>query len=319
MNRVLITGITGFVGEHLAKKLLSEGYEVWGTSRSGSPDFFAKKHVNIVNIDFHNEVMIRDFLNKVLPDQIYHLAGQSSVKESWENKKDTFDTNVNMFINLLEAVRKSEVCSTVKVLSVGSSEEYGKVQEENIPIHERVSLNPISPYGISKATASMLARHYFNSYGVHIVHVRPFNHIGPGQRLGFVVSDFSNQIVRIERGEQDNVIKVGNLEAQRDFTDVRDIVAAYVTLLEQNTGFGDVINVCSSKAIRIQKILDDLVSLSKVSIDIEIDKDRLRPADIPIYVGDNSKIVRIGWEPRIPLTTTLNDVLQYQRDRNNRW
>ncbi|OMC77644.1 hypothetical protein BK125_14045 [Paenibacillus odorifer] len=317
--RALITGTTGFVGQHLASYLINNGIEVWGTTRDYLNEVNLVEGVKIVPVDFENIESLVKVLDDIQPDFIYHLAGQSSVIDSWTDKTATFQSNVNLTLNLLEAVINSEIKGNVKVLTVGSAEEYGGPDEECSPITEDARLKPTSPYGISKATVGMLARHYFIAYGLKIIHVRPFNHIGPGQRVGFVVSDFSNQIVRMERGQQNNVISVGNLSAQRDFTDVRDIVRAYYLLLnrEEVTDWGECVNVCSGTATSIQSILDTLLSLSQTNIDVVIDSNKLRPVDTPVFIGDNTKLKKFtSWEPTINLTQTLSDVLKNLRDQS---
>jgi GDP-4-dehydro-6-deoxy-D-mannose reductase len=317
--RALITGATGFVGQHLASYLLNNGYQVWGTSRINSGEINNVEELEILFIDFDDMTSIIDMLNTVQPDHIYHLAGQSSVKDSWSDKVGTFQSNVNLTMNLLEAVLQSEVKEKVSILTVGSSEEYGGYTSGSNPILEDTQLKPSSPYGISKATVGMLVRHYFTAYNMRVIHTRPFNHIGPGQRLGFVVSDFSNQIVQIEKGRQEKVISVGNLSAKRDFTDVRDIVRAYYLLLNQvnNSAWGESVNVCSGEAISIESILDTLLTLSNSSIDVVVDSNKLRPVDIPVFTGDNTKLKELtGWQPNINLTQTLSDVLKILRDQS---
>ncbi|MRN54364.1 GDP-mannose 4,6-dehydratase [Paenibacillus monticola] len=317
--KALITGATGFVGQYLASYLINNGYEVWGTTRINSREINDIQAMEIVSVDFDDIAGTIEVLDKIQPDQIFHLAGQSSVRDSWTNKMETFQSNVNLTIQLLEAVMQSVVKEKVSILTIGSSEEYGGFDTSGTPISEETLLKPTSPYGISKATVGMLVRHYFTAYNLKIIHARPFNHIGPGQRLGFVVADFSNQIVEIERGHQENIISVGNLSAKRDFTDVRDIVRAYHLLLNQKENFawGESVNVCSGIATSIQNILDSLLSLSHSSIDVVVDSEKLRPVDIPLFTGDNSKLKSLtGWHPAIGLTQTLNDVLKILRDQS---
>ncbi|WP_261302651.1 GDP-mannose 4,6-dehydratase [Paenibacillus andongensis] len=312
--RALITGVNGFVGNHLAKYLQSQGIEVFGTTSqiNGTDDV---SNLNIYMNDLTSELSIIKLLNEIQPDHIYHLAGQSKVKESWDFKVATINTNVNLTLNLLEAARKSSIFDKVRILTVGSSEEYGRVNDMTLPIDENVSLKPTNPYGISKATISYFAKQYFDAYGLKVVHARPFNHIGPGQKQGFVVTDFSSQIVKLEKESGDKIIRVGNLEAQRDFTDVRDIVRAYYKLLmTASRSFGDVYNVCSGLPITINSILHKLLSFSDQNIEVVIDPSKLRPIDIPLYIGNNQKIKELtGWKQEFSLDTTLSDVLDYIR------
>ncbi|WP_151733824.1 GDP-mannose 4,6-dehydratase ['Paenibacillus yunnanensis' Narsing Rao et al. 2020] len=310
--KALITGATGFVGQHLASYLVDEGLQVYGTSRNNAGEINNVPEMKVMFLDFNDVTAIVDLLNKVRPDFVYHLAGQSSVKDSWTDKVGTFHGNIRLTMNLMEAILQSEIRDSVRVLTVGSSEEYGGFDSKGVPIAEETILKPTSPYGISKATVSMLARHYYSAYQIKVTHTRPFNHIGPGQRLGFVVSDFSNQIVQIEKGNQNGVISVGNLSAKRDFTDVRDIVRAYSLLLNQQNdlAWGESINVCSGKAISIQCILDTLLSLTEASIEVVVDQNKLRPLDIPVFTGDNTKLKSLtGWTQTIKLNETLRDVL----------
>ncbi|UUZ83047.1 GDP-mannose 4,6-dehydratase [Paenibacillus sp. P26] len=312
--RALITGVNGFVGQYLAEYLINLGYEVWGTTRQGCPNLVSDKGIRLLKSGLDNQDELIDLLNEIRPDEIYHLAGQSNVKESWSNKVTTLEANVVSTLTLLEAVLKSEIANKVRVLTVGSSEEYGKVDGSLMPIKEDIQLNPISPYGISKASVSFYCKQYYEVYGLKIVHARPFNHIGPKQRLGFVVADFSQQIADIEFGRKDNILCVGNLESKRDFTDVRDIVRAYYLLLQQENIFGEIYNISSNKAVSIQEILDTLISLSTKEIIVKRDESRMRPSDIPIYIGDNNKLkLATGWSPEIPLIQTLTDVMNSLR------
>ncbi|CAH1231504.1 GDP-6-deoxy-D-mannose reductase [Paenibacillus allorhizoplanae] len=311
--RALITGISGFVGKHLANYLLSQGVEVFGTTSQGS----LSMDPNIFTNNLSSEQNIINLLDEIQPDHIYHLAGQSNVKDSWDSKVSTFHTNVNLTINLLEAVRKSKVSDKVRIVTIGSSEEYGRVNDMTLPIDETVSLKPTNPYGISKASVSYFAKQYYEAYGLKVVHVRPFNHIGPGQKLGFVVTDFTSQIVNIEKGIANNIIRVGNLGAQRDFTDVRDIVRAYYLLLTTaTTTYGEIYNVCSGVPITIESILEKLLAFSHQQIEVIVDPNKLRPIDIPLYIGTNNKIHQLtGWKPEIAIDTTLEDVLEFIRKK----
>jgi len=311
--RALITGVTGFVGKYLTDYLIRMGYEVWGATRKSSIDHNDTK-LNLVTIDFDDEASIVETINRLKPDHIYHLAGQSSVKKSWEDIQNTFEANVSKTIILLEAIRKSEVAKSVKILTVGSSEEYGKVLNADRPISEDVTLKPISPYGLSKATVYMLAQQYASAHQLHIVHARPFNHIGPGQGLGFVTSDFAFQIAQIEKGIVPPVINVGNLDALRDFSDVRDIVVAYEKLIMDGKK-GEAYNVCSGKPIAIKEILMKYVEAStSSSIKIQEDPTRMRPSDLPLYIGDPSKIIRMtNWENQINIDQSLINILNYWR------
>jgi GDP-4-dehydro-6-deoxy-D-mannose reductase len=305
--RALITGVTGFVGQHLALNLLNNGYEVWGSTRQNHPHLNAR--VKTVKFDFSNKLMLINILEDIKPEVIFHLSGQSSVKYSWDHIDETFQSNIMDSLGLLEAIKCSSIKNDVKIISAGSSEEYGLVHE--LPIIEEANANPANPYGISKLTISKLAPMYYNIHGLNIVHARAFNHIGPGQMLGFVTSDFAKQVVDIELGKADPVLFVGDLSSKRDFTDVRDIVEAYRLLFEKGVS-GQVYNVCSNSSISIQTILDILVSFSSKSIEIIVDDTKLRPNNVIEYYGSNEKLYQATeWKPSISLETSLKDIFQY--------
>jgi GDP-4-dehydro-6-deoxy-D-mannose reductase len=309
--KALITGINGFVGRHLEEYLLSQQIEVWGTSRRINNE---EDKANRLLLDFNHKESTVQMLNTLKPDLIFHLAAQSSVAKSWTEVSGTLDANVTKTALFYDAIKQSEIADTVKILSIGSSEEYGIVSKDNIPITESTPLNPTNPYGISKVSQYMLTK-FYASQGLHIVHVRPFNHIGPGQKLGFVASDFSYQIAKIELGLIDPVIKVGNLSAKRDFLDVRDIVRAYGQVIMEGVS-GEVYNICSGEPIEISTILSTLVSLSKLRIEVITDQSLLRDVDIPLYVGSNRKIKNIiDSKQEIPIDRTLLEVLNFWRGK----
>lgn len=313
--RALITGVRGFVAGYLAELLISEGYKVWGSVRdidicaNDKSSFW--EQITLISADLGSQNELEAVLKECRPEVIFHLAAQSSVKLSWENKESTFDANVQGTIRLLEAVRKYG--KNPKVLIVGSAEEYGLVTPEEIPVRENNPLRPMSPYGASKAVISMLAAQYFRNYKLPIIYVRAFNHVGPRQSLGFVTSDFAKQIAEIELGLIDPKLKVGNLDARRDFTDVRDVVRAYHLLVQKGKP-GEIYNVCAGQAVSIERILQTYLDSAIVKITKEIDPARMRPSDVPILLGDNTKICRdTAWQPIISLEISLKDVLDYWR------
>ncbi|WP_164763121.1 GDP-mannose 4,6-dehydratase [Paenibacillus humicus] len=310
--RALITGYSGFVGQHLAARLSALNYEVFGTTRSTD---LSSSIIQLLQCNLNDEEGVIRLLNQVRPNEIYHLAGQSSVHLSWLNKVETFESNANTTLTFLEAIRKSIVGQTAKILTIGSSEEYGKTISASLPINEYTPTNPISPYGLSKTTVSMLARYFYQNHGMHIVHSRPFTHIGPGQKLGFVTSDFAKQIADIEKGLLQPTLSVGNLESKRDFTDVRDIVVAYQLLLTKGKP-GEVYNVCSGKAVAISDILQTYIEISTCAhIEVRQDPNKMRPSDFPVYYGDARKITAAtGWNPEISFSDSLNDILNYWRN-----
>ncbi|MGG1877274.1 GDP-mannose 4,6-dehydratase [Paenibacillus cisolokensis] len=307
--KALITGINGFVGRHLEQYLLSQQIDVWGTSRKVNSE---ENKSNRLLLDFTHKEPIVQMLNTLKPDLIFHLAAQSSVAKSWAEVPGTLDANVTKTALFYDAIKQSEIAGTVKILSIGSSEEYGIVSKENIPISESTPLNPANPYGISKVSQYMLAK-FYASQGLHIVHVRPFNHIGPGQSLGFVASDFAYQVAKIELGLMEPILRVGNLSAKRDFVDVRDIVRAYGSIVTSGIS-GEVYNICTGKPTEISELLKGLVSLSSVDIEVIKDSSLIRAIDIPLYVGNNHKIKSvIKWNNEIVIEETLKSVLNFWR------
>jgi GDP-4-dehydro-6-deoxy-D-mannose reductase len=308
----MVTGADGFVGRHLIRKLLSCGYDVIGTSRS--PHQTAHDGA-VIQLSLDHSPRIAEVLNRYKPDVIFHLAGESSVRRSWNDIRGTFQSNVMASINLLEAVRMSDIVNSVKIITVGSSEEYGIIPDHVSTIDETLPLQPVSPYGVSKASLSMLVKQYAGVYGLSIVHARPFNHIGPGQSLGFVTTDFAHQIVQIEKGLREPVLKVGNLSAKRDFLDVRDIAEAYVLLAEHGRK-GEVYNICSGVLTEIQSVLAEFLQMACVNIRVERDPALYRPVESRYVRASNRKIrEHTGWTPKIDLRDSLRDILDYFRQQ----
>lgn len=316
--RVLITGITGFVGSHLAEYALSLGdVEVFGTvrwrSRMDNVEHLLDR-VRLVDCDLRDAAAVRRTLEEVRPDYIFHLAAQSFVPTSWKAPAETFITNVISQLNILEAIKELGLKET-RVHVAGSSEEYGMVYEHEVPITEENPLRPLSPYAVSKVAQDLLAYQYHQSYGIYTVRTRAFNHTGPRRGHVFVESDFTRQVALIEKGKKEPVIEVGNLEARRDFTDVRDIVRGYWLSLEKGEP-GEVYNLGSGKAITIKELLDLILSFTDVDIEVKQVPERMRPSDVMLLVADYSKFHRAtGWKPTIPLERTIEDLLNYWRER----
>ncbi|UCE75066.1 MAG: GDP-mannose 4,6-dehydratase [Methanomassiliicoccales archaeon] len=316
-ERALITGITGFVGSHLAEFLLAKGLKVYGIKRWRSKTDninHLTEQLNLIEADMRDGHSLVEALKEAEPNYIFHLAAQSFVPMSWRAPSDTMETNAVGTIHLLEAIRKLEIDPAVQI--AGSSEEYGLVYPDEVPIKETNPLRPLSPYGVSKVAQDKLGFQYHRSYGMKIVVTRSFNHTGPRRGEVFVTSNFAKQIVEIEKGIRKPVIYVGNLEAQRDFSDVRDVIRAYWLSL-QKCEFGDCYNICSGKPRVIKDVLNILLEKSK-SKDIRIENDplRMRPSDVEILHGDCSKImVQAGWKPEIPFEKTMSDLLAYWRER----
>lgn len=315
--RVLITGITGFAGSHLADYCLARGdVEVhgiirWRSRTENIEHLFGK--VELHECDLRDAASTRDVIEAVRPEYVFHLAAQSFVPTSWRAPSESLSTNVLGQVNIFEACRKIDLDCRIQIAC--SSEEYGMVYENEVPITEDNPLRPLSPYGVSKVGQDLLGYQYFMSYQMDVVRTRGFNHTGPRRGPVFVCSDFAKQIVDIEKGRKDPVIHVGNLEAKRDFTDVRDMVKAYYLALEKGKA-GEAYNICSEKTWRIQEILDMLVGMSSVEIEVKVDPKRLRPSDVPILLGDCTKFhADTGWKPEIGFEQTLQDILAYWRER----
>jgi GDP-4-dehydro-6-deoxy-D-mannose reductase len=310
--RVLVTGIGGFVGGHVVDFLAAQrpAVEVFGIVRRGG-DALRSRGVGVHAADLEDGPAVDAVIGAVRPDRILHLAGQSSVHRSWEDPAGTLRANVHGLLNVLEAVRRRSL--SPRVLVVGSAEEYGAVQAERLPVVERTRLQPASPYAVSKVAQAYLARQYFLSHGVPVVCTRTFHHTGPGRGEVFAESSFARQIAEIEAGQKPPVISVGNLDAVRDFTDVRDVVRAYWLLLGKGRA-GETYNVCSGQGIAIGDVLQELLGASARTIEVRRDPERMRPSDIPAIIGNPKKLRdATGWAPEIPLRQTLGDLLAYWR------
>lgn len=314
--RVLVTGAGGFVASHLVESLAAEhpGALVFGTERPGTRiPAGPGGSVTGMEADLHDPVAVARVVEESAPDRIVHLAGQSSVQRSWAAPGETLQTNVLGLVNLLDEVRRRGLAPAVLV--VGSAEEYGPVPSSEIPITEASPLRPSSPYAVSKVAQGALARLYGPAGGMRIVLTRTFPHTGPRRGEVFAESSFARQIVEIEAGAQPPVLSVGNLDAVRDYTDVRDVVRAYGALLEKGES-GVAYNVCSGTGRPIREMLDILLAASAARVEVRVDPDRLRPSDIPVLVGDPARLrAATGWEPRIPLERTLGDLLDFWRGR----
>jgi GDP-4-dehydro-6-deoxy-D-mannose reductase len=317
MPRVLVTGVTGFAGSHLVDYMLTRGdCEIYGIqrwrSRTENIEHFADK-IRLLECDLRDATSTFDTVERVRPELVFHLAAQSFVPTSWIAPTESLTTNVLAQVNLFEAVRRLGLKCRIQLAC--SSEEYGMVHPDEVPIRETNPLRPLSPYAVSKVAQDLLGYQYWMSWKVDSVRTRGFNHEGPRRGPVFVASDFAKQIADIEKGKREPVLRVGNLEAQRDFTDVRDMVKAYWLALEKCEA-GEVYNICSGKAWTIRKVLDHLLSLTKQKIEVRQDAARLRPSDVPILLGDNSKFAKAtGWKPEIPFEQTLRDMLEYWRAR----
>jgi len=317
MRRVLVTGVTGFAGSHLVDYMLSRGdCEIFGIqrwrSRTENIEHFMDR-ITILECDLRDASSTRDTLETVRPDWIFHLAAQSFVPTSWSAPTESLTTNILSQVNIFEAVRRLGLDCRIQLAC--PSEEYGMVYPDEVPIRETNPLRPLSPYAVSKVTQDMLGYQYWMSWKVDSVRTRGFNHEGPRRGPVFVASDFAKQIADIEKGRKPPVVHVGNLDAQRDFSDVRDMVRAYWLALEKCEP-GEVYNICTGRSWRIREVLDQLLGMAKTKIEVRQDPARLRPSDVPILLGDCTKFVKqTGWQPTIPFEQTLREMLEYWRQR----
>jgi len=309
--RGFVTGLDGFVGQWLARELLGAGVDLAGGSRVAHPSYSIltedeARSVAWFDFELHDQATLEKAMTAWRPDVVYHLAAQAFVGDSLANPLDTFETNVMGTARVLEAVKKTS--PEAVVLYVGSADAYGPVDAADLPLRESAPLRPTNPYGASKAAAEAIAVQYAHAGMLRTAATRSFNHAGPGQRTAFAVSGFAKQIADVARGLQPPVLRVGNLDARRDYSDVRDVVRAY-RLIAEREGAGGVYNVCSGRSTSMRAIVDELIGIAGVRVSIELDPARMRPSDTPDIVGDNALLkAATGWEPSISLSQTLRDV-----------
>lgn len=310
MKSILITGGTGFAASHLVEELYKRGERnLHITSYKDSGDFVKQfvepTKVHQINLTDHQAT--EDLIKEIQPDQIYHLASIASVGDSFEKRKFVLEMNASLQLNLLEAIKSFAPQS--KMLHVSTALMY---EANNQAIDEKAQLGPDNPYALSKLFQDMMVYTFVKSEKLNIVRVRPFNHIGERQTLGFVVPDLAAAVAKVEKGQQDS-IGVGNLNSIRDFSDVKDIVNAYILLMEKGQS-GEVYNVGSGQGHTIKEILDLLISLAKTEIKVEVDPNKIRPVDLPYLVCDNEKIRKLGWNSQHQLAETLERILNYWRE-----
>ncbi|MDA8174591.1 MAG: GDP-mannose 4,6-dehydratase [Nitrospiraceae bacterium] len=311
--KILIVGVTGLAGTHLYEFLKNkESIDIYATLRQSSKNENIRgqfSRAKIFECDINNFSVLETVFNDIRPDIIFHFAAFVSVHRSFKDPLATFRANIAGTANLLEASKR--VIPAAKILIPGSAEEYGKALQKEMPIREEHPLNPNNPYALSKKMQEDLALYYHRVDNLNVYLTRTFHYTGTGQPLGFVCSDFARQVVDVEQGRIKQ-IKVGNLDAKRDFSDIRDVVSAYWEIINKGNA-GEIYNVCSSRSFSIRELLDRLVSFAGRDIPIEIDTKKLRPSDIPVFVGDNTKLKNLGWAQKYTIDETLKDVLRWWR------
>lgn len=313
--KIIVTGINGFVAQHFLQFLITQqqSFTILGLGRSDSyfdKEKFAPLNIEYIKVDLLNREHVGEILKNFKPQYLVHLASFSSVGHSWKNPNESFVNNTNIFLNLVDQLRLNNI--PCRVLSVGSSEEYGNVDPSVLPLTEKSNLAPISPYAVARVSQEMISKIYADGYGMDIVMTRSFNHIGPGQKNVFVVSSFAKQLVQIaNKTITDNRVVTGDLSIVRDFVDVRDVVKAYYELLLQGVK-GEVYNICSGKGIALQAIMGKMCSLLDLEIILEKDPALIRPNDNKIIIGSAEKLNKLtGWTPSYHINQSLSDIIDW--------
>ena len=305
--KVLVTGAGGFVGEYLVKLLKAHNHDIVAIGINNGT-FLKELSIPTHVVNILDYPVLRETMQNVVPDAVIHLAAVSNVPISWNKPGLTIDVNIHGTVNVLQALY--EVNPKAKFLNIGSSDEYGLTAKCGKPLTEDMPCQPQNPYSISKYCTEQMVLQLGKKYGMNVISTRSFNHFGPGQAKGFVVSDFASQIKAIEAGEQEPVIRVGDLSAARDFTFVSDVVEAYVSLIEKDMESG-VYNVCSGKAMTVQEILDMMLHLSSKEIKVEIDEGKFRPSEVPFFVGCADKLSNAtGWKVSTDIVDGLKNILK---------
>ncbi|MEI6437331.1 MAG: GDP-mannose 4,6-dehydratase [Candidatus Omnitrophota bacterium] len=306
--KCLITGISGFVGAHLVEALLAQGHSIVGIDAIAPANLSG---VRFYQASLMDSVALKAVINDVAPERIIHLASASSVGTSWEKPVDCFVNNTNIFLNLVEAVRSSKV--SCRILSVGSSEEYGPVTQKDLPLSEDRALYPMNPYAVARVAQEHLSRVYSQGYGLDIVCTRSFNHLGPGQSDRFVVSSFVRQAVEVSKGKR-SAVTCGSLDIVRDFVDVRDVVSAYQLILDKGVS-GGIYNVCSGRGVLLKDILATICNKVGVPASFLRSDQLIRPIDNPVIVGCNAKLKQLGFSPVYSLDRSLDDLIGWWREK----
>lgn len=314
MSKYVITGASGFVGNYILERILSTEPDAVITGIDVNSSYYragiGDPRFDAIAIDLLDYVKLDEIIANKKPDFIIHLASHSSVAFSWENPVDSFLNNTNIFLNLIEGVKKHN--PSCRVLSVGSSEEYGAVAPEELPLKESQPLRPTSPYGVARVSQEMLSQVYARGYGLDLVITRSFNHVGPRQKDIFFIPSLVKQFAAAKAdGAKKVMIKAGDMNIIRDFTDVRDVVRAYLMLLRHGRS-GEIYNVCSGKGHPLGEIVTLLERVSGIGAEVVLDPSKIRPAENPAIVGDNEKLRReCEWCPEFDLETTLGQMLEY--------
>lgn len=307
--RALVTGAAGFVGCHLARALLAGGHEVVGTLQPGHDAPTGLAGISWVEMELTSSDSIEAALDQARPDRVFHLAAQASVGESFRDPLSTWEVNATGTLRLAEAIR-----GDMRLLFISSAEVYGVVPEAEQPIREQRRLHPTNPYAASKAAAEMAVLEAAHARGTHAVIARSFNHTGPGQDPRFALAAFAGQLAAMRAGAAEPVLRVGNLQARRDYLDVRDVARAYLMLIEQGTP-GEIYNVAAGEPHSMAELVEMLIELSGTGARVEVDPARVRPLDVPVLSGDPSALRALGWSPEIPLRQTLADLLAHEAKR----
>jgi GDP-4-dehydro-6-deoxy-D-mannose reductase len=315
MMKALVTGIAGFAGSHLTEHLLEKGIEVYGFYHPKHPTENleeVKDRIKLIACDVLDAKSVEKAVKDSSFDLVFHLAAFASPAQSFKDPQGTLKNNILGQLNILSAL--ADIKSKARILVIGSADEYGNIDPKDLPADEDTPLAPPSPYAVSKVAQDMLGLQFYLHHKLKIVRVRPFNHIGPRQSPAFVVSAFATQIAHLEsRGG--GVLKVGNLQTYRDFTDVRDMVHAYLLALERGN-YGEVYNLGSGRAVKIADVLKELLAMAKVKIKVVQDTRLMRPVDTKIITCDFSKFRKqTGWQPKIPISITLSDTIEYEREK----
>lgn len=315
MKRMLITGFSGFVSRHFLNYLVENNlsYEVLGVDvnppKFAMEDYAPTLAMSFEQVNLLDKEAVEDMIATFRPDYILHLASFSSVAYSWQHPADCFMNNTSIFLNVTEALRKHDLCDC-RLLSVGSSEEYGDVKKEELPLQEDMPLVPVNPYAVARVSQEMMAKVLADSFGMQIMLTRSFNHMGPFQDERFVIPSFVRRILDIaESGAKSGEIETGDTSIVRDFVDVRDVVRAYYRLLLDGKA-GEVYNICGERGVSLAEVVDQIADIVGVSVTTRVNPDFVRPGDNQVVIGSAEKIRQdIGWTAEIPLRQTLMDMI----------